>query len=99
MEYNLLKTTDVWAILRQKEKDNGLNHLSFTERDILENLAYIIGDDKQISLEIFLKKCKHPRATFFRSLKVLREQKFIKILKHKDDRRKSSISLTKNINK
>ena len=73
--------------------------MSLLERDILENLAFIIGNDKVIPLETILNECTHPRATFFRSLKKLRQKKFIKIVKQKYDRRKSNILLSKNINK
>ena len=95
---NSQKITDVWALLRQKEKEKGLTNLSLIERDILINLAFTIGDDKHISLNNILNQFHYPRATFFRSLKKLREQKFIKIVKQTDDKRKSLISLRRNIN-
>ena len=95
---NSQKITDVWALLRQKEKEKGLTDLSLIERDVLINLAFTIGNDKQISLNNILKQLKYPRASFFRVLKKLREQKFIKIIKQTDDKRKSLILLLKNIN-
>jgi len=98
MKKNTQKITDLWAFLRQKEKENGLTNLSLIERDILINLAFTIGDDKHISLNNILNQFHYPRATFFRSLKKLREQKFIKIVKQTDDKRKSLISLRRNIN-
>jgi len=98
MKKNTQKITDLWAFLRQKEKENGLTNLSLIERDILINLAFTIGDDKHISLNNILNQFHYPRATFFRSLKKLREQKFIKIVKQTDDKRKSLISLCRNIN-
>ena len=96
---NSQKITDVWALLRQKEKEQGLIDLSLIERDILINLAFTIGDDKQISLNNILNQFEYPRASFFRALKKLREQKLIKIFKQTNDKRKSLISLRKNINK
>ena len=95
---NSQKITDVWALLRQKEKEQGLIDLSLIERDILINLAFTIGDDKQISLNNILNQYDYPRASFFRVLKKLREQKFIKIVKETDDKRKSLIFLSRNIN-
>ena len=95
---NSQKITDVWALLRQKEKEQGLIDLSLIERDILINLAFTIGDDNQISLNNILNQYDYPRASFFRVLKKLREQKFIKIIKQTDDKRKSLILLLKNIN-
>tara|TARA_B100000767_G_C19277234_1_gene333895 strand:+ start:153 stop:452 length:300 start_codon:yes stop_codon:yes gene_type:complete len=99
MENKLKKIAEIWSLLRCKEKEHGLIDLSLLERDILENLAFITGNDKEIPLETILKECAHPRATFFRSLKKLREKKFIKIVKQKYDRRKSNILLSENINK
>ena len=95
---NSQKITDVWALLRQKEKEKGLTNLSLIERDVLINLAFTIGDDKQISLNSILNQFTYPRASFFRVLKKLREQKFIKIIKQTDDKRKSLIFLCRNIN-
>ena len=95
---NSQKITDIWAILRQKEKENGLTNLSLIEWDILINLAFTIGDDKQISLNNILNEFEYPRASFFRALKKLREQKFIKVVKETDDKRKSLIFLSRNIN-
>ena len=92
------KITDIWALLRQKEKEQGLTDLSLIERDILINLAFTIGDDKQTSLNNVLNQFEYPRASFFRALKKLREQKFIKIIKQTDDKRKSLIFLSRNIN-
>ena len=95
---NSQKITDVWALLRQKEKEKGLTNLSLIERDVLINLAFTIGDDKQISLNNILNQFEYPRASFFRVLKKLREQKFIKIVKQTDDKRKSLVLLLRNIN-
>ena len=72
--------------------------MSLVERDVLINLAFTIGDDKQISLNKILNQFEYPRASFFRVLKKLREQKFIKIVKQTDDKRKSLIFLCRNIN-
>jgi hypothetical protein len=61
--------SEIWALLRKKEKENGLNHLSLIEKDILEYLAFIIGNNNQIPLSTILEKWAYPRATFFRSFK------------------------------
>ena len=95
---NSQKITDVWALLRQKEKEKGLTNLSLIERDVLINLAFTIGDGKQMSLNNILNQFEYPRASFFRALKKLREQKFIKIIRQTDDKRKSLIFLSRNIN-
>ena len=89
--------TDLWALLREKEINAGMNILSFTERDILENIMFHSTETKKILLDNILKNSLHPRATFFRSLKKLREHKYIKIEKDKIDKRKSWILISKNI--
>ena len=89
--------TDLWALLREKETNAGMNILSFTERDILENIMFHSTKTKKILLDNILKNSLHPRATFFRSLKKLREHKYIKIEKDKIDKRISWILISKNI--
>ena len=88
---------EVWALLRYKEKKNGLAHLSFTERDVLENILYSLGDNKELSLSTILKNNNHPRATFFRSLKKLRDTNYLIVSKEDKDKRKSIIYLTKEL--
>lgn len=81
--------TTLWTILREKEANKGMNILSFKERDILENIMFHSTGTKKILLDNILENCLHPRATFFRSLKKLRDHNFIKIEKDKIDKRKS----------
>ena len=85
---------EVWALLRYKEKENGLDHLSLTERDILESILYSFRDNKELSLNTILKNNNHPRATFFRSLKKLRDNNYLIVSKEDKDKRKSIIYLT-----
>ena len=85
---------EVWALLRYKEKENGLDHLSLTERDILESILYSFRDNKELSLNTILKNNNHPRATFFRSLKKLRDTNYLIVFKEDKDKRKSIIYLT-----
>ena len=88
---------EVWALLRYKEKKNGLDHLSLTERDILESILYSFRDNKELSLNTILKNNNHPRATFFRSLKKLRDDHYLIVSKEDKDKRKSIIYLTKEL--
>ena len=83
--------SDLWALLRNKEVQFGLNKLSLTERDIFQAIIYIQGRNKQTSLEDILRTCPHPRATFFRSLKKLRMHNYVKVIKDNEDARKSFI--------
>ena len=86
--------SELWSLLRNKEEQFGLNKLSLTERDILQAIIHIQGKDKQIRLETILKKCPHPRATFFRCLKKLRVNNIIKVIKDTEDSRKSFIKVS-----
>ena len=88
---------EVWALLRYKEKKNEIDHLSLTERDILESILYSFRDNKELSLNTILKNNNHPRATFFRSLKKLRDTNYLIVSKEDKDKRKSIIYLTKKL--
>ena len=95
MEEKNLSLSQLWALLRKKEKKFGLDQLSLTERDIFIAILYLLGHNKQISLQNILNNCQHPRATFFRSLKKLRSENIIKVNKDRFDSRKSFISIPK----
>lgn len=84
---------ELWQLLRMKEQEYGLDDLSLTERDIFQSLINIQGKESQISLEYVTKNCPHPRATFFRCLKKLREKNLLNITKNTEDNRKSYISV------
>ncbi len=84
---------ELWRLLRVKEKEYGLDDLSLTERDIFQALITTQGKESQISLENVRKNCPHPRATFFRCLKKLREKKLLQVNKDVRDNRKSNISV------
>ena len=90
-----LTLSQLWTLLRLKEKKFGLDQLSLTERDVFHSILYLLGQNKQISLENILDSCQHPRATFFRSLKKLRSKNIIQVNKDSVDSRKSFISITK----
>ena len=90
-----LTLSKLWALLRQEEKKFGLDQLSLMERDVFQSILHLLGQKKQISLENILDSSKHPRATFFRSLKKLRSKNIIKVNKDTFDTRKSFISVPK----
>ena len=85
--------SELWSLLRNKEEQFGLKMLSLTERDILQTIIHFQGGHKYISLGDILKNCPHPRATFFRCLKKLRTNNFVKIIKDNQDARKSFIKV------
>ena len=85
--------SELWSLLRNKEKQFGLSKLSLTERDILQSIIYLQGKNDNIGLDDILKKCPHPRATFFRCLKKLRANNFIKVIKDNQDARRSFIKV------
>ena len=94
MEETKQSLSELWALLRNKEEQFGLNKLSLTERDILQAIIHIKGKSNVISLEEVLKKCPHPRATFFRCLKKLRINNIVTIVKNNEDARKSFIKVS-----
>ena len=85
--------SELWSLLRNKEEQFGLKKLSLTERDILQTIIHFQGKNRHISLEYILKECPHPRATFFRCLKKLRNNNFVKIVKDNQDARRSFIKV------
>ena len=85
--------SELWSLLRNKEEQFGLSKLSLTERDILQAIIHLQGGERHISLEDILKKCPHPRATFFRCLKKLRANKIVEVSKDDQDARKSFIKV------
>ena len=85
--------SELWSLLRNKEQQFGLNKLTLTERDILQTIIHFQGGDGHVSLEDILKKCHHPRATFFRCLKKLRTNNFVKVIKDDQDSRRSFIKV------
>ena len=85
--------SELWSLLRSKEEQFGLKKLSLTERDILQTIIHFQGESRYISLEDILKKCSHPRATFFRCLKKLRTNNFVKVIKDDQDARRSFIKV------
>ena len=86
--------SDLWSLLRNKEEQLGLNKLILTERDILQSIIQLLGNDKLKSLQEILLNCPYPRATIFRCLKKLRTENIIKIKKSSEDKRKSFIEVS-----
>ena len=84
---------ELWQLLRIKEEEYGLDDLSLTERDIFQAIINSQGKQSQVSLENIKENCTHPRATFFRCLKKLREKNLLNITKNTEDNRKSYISV------
>ncbi|MFL2818383.1 MAG: hypothetical protein ACJ0BR_01865 [Candidatus Puniceispirillales bacterium] len=86
--------SELWALLRNKEQQYGLEILSLTERDIFQSILHLQGKSNQTSLEYILKYCTHPRATFFRCLKKLRINRIVSVVKDNKDARKSYIKVS-----
>ena len=93
MEETRQSLSELWSLLRNKEEQFGLNKLSLTERDILQAIIHFQGNDDHVGLNNILKKCPHPRATFFRCLKKLRANKIVKVTKDTEDARRSFIKV------
>ena len=93
MEETKQSLSELWSLLRNKEEQFGLKKLSLTERDIFQTIIHFQGENRHVSLEDILRKCPHPRATFFRCLKKLRTNNFVKVTKDNQDARKSFIKV------
>ena len=94
MQKTSLSLSKLWCLLRNQEKQLGLDKLSLTERDIFLYVLFLQEKNKLISLENIIKNCGHPRATIFRCLKKLRLEKIIQVKKDTIDTRKSFISVS-----
>ena len=94
MQNTSLSLSKLWFLLREQEKQLGLDKLSLTDRDIFLCILFLREKDKIISLENLIKSCKHPRATLFRCLKKLRLEKIIQVKKDTIDTRKTLIFIS-----
>ena len=94
MRNTSLSLSKLWILLREQEKQLGLDKLSLTERDVFLYILFLQEKYKIISLENLVKSCRHPRATLFRCLKKLRLEKIIQVEKDTIDTRKSFISIS-----
>ena len=94
MRNTSLSLSKLWILLREQEKQLGLDKLSLTERDVFLYILFLQEKDKIVSLENLVKSCRHPRATLFRCLKKLRLEKIIQVEKDAIDTRKSFISIS-----
>ena len=94
MRNTSMSLSKLWILLREQEKQLGLDKLSLTERDVFLYILFLQEKDKIISLENLVKSCRHPRATLFRCLKKLRLEKIIQVEKDTIDTRKSFISIS-----
>ena len=94
MRNTSLSLSKLWILLREQEKQLGLDKLSLTERDVFLYILFLQEKDKIISLENLVKSCRHPRATLFRCLKKLRSEKIIQVTKDTADTRKSFIYIS-----
>ena len=94
MRNTSLSLSKLWILLREQEKQLGLDKLSLTERDVFLYILFLQEKDKIISLENLVKSCRHPRATLFRCLKKLRLERIIQVEKDTIDTRKSFISIS-----
>ena len=94
MRNTSLSLSKLWILLREQEKQLGLDKLSLTERDVFLYILFLQEKNKIISLENLVKSCRHPRATLFRCLKKLRLEKIIQVEKDTIDTRKSFISIS-----
>ena len=89
MEETKQSLSELWALLRNKEEQFGLNKLSLTERGILQAIVHSKGKNNVIRIEEVLKNCRHPRATLLRCLNKLRNNSIVSIVTENKDEKRS----------
>ena len=94
MHKSSFSLAELWSLLRDQEKQFGIDKLSLTERDIFLYILFLKEKNKSISLENIIQNSRHPRATLFRCLKKLRSEKIIHVKKYTADTRKSFIYIS-----
>ena len=87
--------SELWILLKIKEKELGIDQLKLKEREILQHIMYLQGGKEEVELEKIYEKISYPRASFFRYLKTLKENKYISIRNCKIDSRKTLVSASK----
>ena len=99
MEQTKQSLSNLWKLLRNKEKSIGIDNLSLQERELLQIIMHLSGNNNFVELEKVYQSNIFPRASFFRYLKKLREDKLIIINRDKNDLRKSYIYLSNTLSK
>ena len=87
--------SELWILLKKKEKELGIDQLNLKERETLQHIMYLQGEKEEVELETIYEKNPFPRASFFRYLKTLKEKKYISIRSCKIDSRKTLVSASK----
>ena len=94
MEYTKNSLAELWLLLKNKQKEFGIDQLGLKERETLQHITYLQGQNDSVKLEKVYIKNPFPRASFFRYLKKLKQDKYIFINSCQKDSRKTLISVS-----
>ena len=94
MEYTKKSLSELWLLLKNKQKEFGIDKLNLKEREILQLIIYLQDQKGSVELEKIYRKNPFPRASFFRYLKKLKQDKYIFINSCQKDSRKTLISVS-----
>ena len=98
MEYTKKSLSELWLLLKNKQKEFGIDKLNLKEREILQLIIYLQDQKDSVELEKVYRKNPFPRASFFRYLKKLKEDRYILIDSCKQDSRKTLVSVSSLLN-
>lgn len=65
--------SELWLLLKNKQKEFGIDQLGLKERETLQHIIYLQGQSDSVELEKVYIKNPFPRASFFRYLKNLKK--------------------------
>ena len=94
MEYTKKSLSELWILLKNKQKDFGIDQIGIKERETLQHIIYMQRQNDSVELEKVYIKNPFARASFFRYLKKLKEDKYIFINSCQKDARKTIISVS-----
>jgi len=86
--------SELWNLLKNKQKELGINDLDLKEQETLQQIIYLQGEKEEVELEKIYEQSIFPRASFFRYLKALKEKKFVSIRTCDKDARKTLLSVS-----
>ena len=86
--------SELWRLLKNKQKELGIDDLDLKEQETLQQIIYLQGEKKEVELEKIYQQSIFPRASFFRYLKALKEKKYVSIKTCNKDARKTLLSVS-----
>ena len=86
--------SELWRLLKNKQKELGIDDLDLKEQETLQQIIYLQGEKEEVELKKIYEQSIFPRASFFRYLKALKEKKYVSIKTCNKDARKTLLSVS-----